>query len=248
MKNLFLSTTFILMSLVVCAQDSVLAVSRNRFAHIDFGVGFLKTDLGSVNTSLTSFGFKPLQEDFITLSVSSGYFVKRFLIRNELTLLLPNSVAQAGDVTTSFGGYNLGVGIGYAIIQNPKFRLYPYVGINAFTTRLRIEDDAPAANMNDVINSPHRTSQLYFSNASLDAGFQLDKVIALKNRKWDCPQNAKFMTIGIRAGYHFGPGPIQGRYNGIRNISDAPTYSMKGPYVKLVIGFGAKQRDLRWRK
>lgn len=111
MKNLFLLTTFILMSLIVCAQDSVLAVSRNRYAHIDFGVGFLKTDLGSVNASLTSFGFKPLQEDFITLSVSSGYFIKRFLIRNEFTLLLPNRFVQPGNMTTTFGGYNLGFGI-----------------------------------------------------------------------------------------------------------------------------------------
>lgn len=248
MKNSICLALLILMSLIVCGQDSVFTISKNRYAHIDFGIGFLRTDLGSVNKSLISFGYKPMREDFATLSISSGYFIKRFLVRNELSLLLPNSMQQPGNVTTTFGGYNLGVGIGYAVIQKPGFRLYPYIGINAFTTRLRIEDNSTVENMNDVINSSHRTSHLYFSNASLDLGIQMDRIIDLKNRKWDCPQNAKFMTIGLRMGYHFGPGPIQGNYNGIQRISDAPTYSMKGPYIKLVVGFGAKQRNLKWKK
>lgn len=55
------------------------------------------------------------------------------------------------------------------------------------------------------------------------------------------------MTVGIRAGYLIGPGTVKGRFNGVV-IEGAPTYSPNGPYIKLVIGFSTKVRELKWKK
>ena len=101
--------------------------------------------------------------------------------------------------------------------------------------------------LNALVNNQQRAFHLAYSNASLDVGVQVDKMISLKNRRWDCPQNAKFMTMGVRAGYMIGPGAVKGRFSG-RVIDGAPSYSPNGPYVKLVIGFSTKMRDLKWRK
>ncbi len=246
-KSLIIITTFLICSSLY-AQDSLITVSENKHVHFDVAVGYLRTDLRSVNKTLTGFGYRPINENFVTLSFSSGYILNRFLIRDELNIMLPNSVNQGNNITTYFKGYSVGFGVGYAVINKPGFRLYPYVNLIAFTNRLQIEDSSPLQNIDDVMTTPHRSSTLYFSNASFDVGFQAEKLISLKSRKWDCPQNRKFMTLGLRAGYAFGPGEVKARYNGIRTIADGPIYSFKGPYVKLVVGLGTTMRDLKWKK
>jgi hypothetical protein len=247
MKKLLSVTCCILLSISLFGQDSVMTVSQNKFVHVDFGVGYLRTDLSSINRSLTDFGYMPINENFVTFSISSGFFINRFLLRNEVSILFPNSMRQYGDVTTTFSGYSLMAGVGYAVIAKPKFRLYPFANAIAYINRLNFEDNATIENMNGVVNTPHHSSTLVFSNASFDVGLQIEKVIDLKHKKWDCPQNGKFTTVGVRFGYMFGPGPVKGRYNGNQTIADAPTYSLNGPYIKVIWGLGTKIRDIKWK-
>ena len=91
-----------------------------------------------------------------------------------------------------------------------------------------------------------RGFHLAYSNAALDVGIQFDKLIPLKNRRWDCPQNTRYLTLGLRAGYIVNPA-VKGRFNG-NIVEGAPTWSPGGPYLKLVIGFSTKMRDLKWKK
>lgn len=113
--------------------------------------------------------------------------------------------------------------------------------------KLLVRERTSVSDLDGLVNNQQRVFHLVYSNASLDIGLQFDKLISLKNRRWDCPQNARFMTIGVRAGYLIGPGKTKGRFNGTA-IADAPTYSPNGPYVKLVIGFSTKMRDLKWSR
>lgn len=248
MKKFLTLFLFTIACISVFAQDSLVAVSENKHVHFDVALGYMKTDLRSINTTLDQFGYRPINENMMTLSFSSGYIINRFLIRNEVNIMLPNSVDQGNNITTYFKGYSVGFGVGYAVIDKPTFRLYPFVNLIAFANRLEIEDSSPINAMNDVMTGPHRSATLYFSNASFDLGLQAERLINLKTRKWDCPQNHRFMTFGIRAGYAFGPGEVKARYNGIKTIADGPNYSVKGPYVKLVMGLGATMRDLKWKK
>jgi hypothetical protein len=55
------------------------------------------------------------------------------------------------------------------------------------------------------------------------------------------------MTIGLRSGYLFSPEGVMGRFNG-KVVEGAPTYAPNGPYLKLVLGFSTKVRDLNWKK
>lgn len=249
MKKIFLLSCLFLIAALAYGQDSVLTVSNNKYFHIDFGVGYMKTDLSSINNSITSLGYKPISENFASISISSAFVINRVMIRNEVSFLMKNTTRQTENLTSSFGVRNIGFGIGYVIIERPNFRLYPFVNLNAFVGRLSFEDNAPVGDMDGLLNTPHYSSRLHFSNASLDFGFQLERLINLKQRKWDCPQNNRFMTIGLRAGYSFCPGKIDGRYNGMNQpIAGVPTFANKGPYLKLVVGFGSKMRDLKWKK
>jgi hypothetical protein len=247
MKKLLSIACCILLYTSLFGQDSVMTVSQNKYVHVDFGLGYLRTDLRSINSSLTGLGYMPMKEDFVTLSFSGGLFINRFLIREEVNFVLPKSIRQHDDITTTFRGNNFMFGVGYAVIDKPTFRLYPFVNLIAYMHHLDFEDNATIENMNGVVNTPHRSSTLYFSNASFDLGLQIEKLIEKKHKKWDCPQNRRFAIVGVRLGYIFGPGPVKGRYNGTQSITDAPTYSLNGPYIKAIWGFGTKMRELKWK-
>jgi hypothetical protein len=229
------------------AQDTVVAVSKNRFANFDFGIGYLHTDLGNVNSFLSSYGYKPITEDFIALSFSPSFSVKRFVFRGEYTFQLGVTRKEADNMTTTFRGRHTTIAVGYVILQKPGFRLYPYAGLGSFTSQLAIREKTTVSNLDDLVNNQQRGFHLFYSNAMIDVGFQMDKMISLKNRRWDCPQSSRFMTIGLRAGYLFGPSNVKGRFNQTV-VEGAPTYSPKGPYFKLIFGFATKMRDLKWRK
>lgn len=239
---------FLLISIIGHGQDSVITVSKNKYVYFDFSAGYLKTDLQSVNASLTGLGYKPLKEDFATFSFSFGFFINRFLIRNEITYIAHNHTAQDNYIDSSIGGLNIGFGIGYALIERPKFKLYPFINLNDYMINLKFEDNSPARDLNDVLGTPHRSSKIFFSNASLDIGIQMEKLVELRNKKWDCPQNTRFLSYGLRIGYNWVPTMVKGSSNGIRRIEDGPSFSPRGPYVKVLVGFGTKMRDLKWKR
>jgi hypothetical protein len=243
-----------LVSLAMCGlfssmsfgQDSSKAVSRNKYIQFDIGLGYLHTNMTSVNATFKNAGLNPMKNDYATLSVSGSYFFNRFLFRTEASLVLPNSVHQGNHLNTEFTGYTIGASVGYAVIQNPRFRLYPYIGITNYNTALKFNDLSPAGSLSDLLNNPRQNTKIKYSNAALDLGAQLERIIALKNNQWDCAQYNKYMTLGLRAGYNWSPNGIKARYNG-EQISGAPEYNFQGPYVKLVVGFGRKVRQLKWQ-
>jgi hypothetical protein len=245
-KTVSLSVCYLLLSSMIHAQDSSMAISKNKYIQVDLGIGYLHTNMGSINTSLKNFGYQPIKDNYTTLSFTSAYFVNRFLFRTEVSVVLPNHVEQPDNIKTSFSGYAISAGIGYAVIQNRHFRLYPYVGINSFSTNLKFTDLSSVDNMNELLNSPLRNAKIHFSNASLDIGAQLERIITLKNNKWDCPQNNKYMTVGTRLGYNWSPGTVKASYNG-NQLNGAPKYNFQGPYIKLVVGMGTKIRELKWK-
>jgi hypothetical protein len=180
------------------------------------------------------------------LSFSPSFSVNRFVFRGEFTWQIPVVREQTENITSSFTGRHVAASIGYVVLQKRGVRIFPYVGINSFASAVAVREKPVINNVDDLVNNEQRAFHLRYSNASLDFGIQIDKMIPLKNRRWDCPQNARFMTIGLRAGYIYGP-EIKGRFNG-RIIEGAPAFSPSGPYVKLVIGFSTKMRDMKWKK
>jgi len=227
-------------------QDSTITVSQNKYVQVDAGIGYLHTNMSSINTWLQQSGLKPMKENYSTLSLSSTYFINRFLFRAEFSLILPNHVEQGVDRNSAFNGYTVSAGIGYALVQRPKFRLYPYIGITDFSTKLQFNDLTPVTDMNELLNTPRKDAAIRFSNAALDVGVQMEKIMALKNSEWDCPQNNKYMTLGVRLGYIWSPGDNKARFNGVQ-LKNAPGYSLEGPYIKLVIGMGTKIRQFKWK-
>lgn len=246
MKSLLTSLIAALIAFSATAQDSLVTISKNRFVNLDFGVGYVHSSLGNINHFLSDHGYKPLSEGSVALSFSPSFTVNRFVFRGEYTWQIPSVREQTEQITSSFGGRHVAASIGYVVLQKRGVRIFPYVGINSFASAVAVRERPTIDNADDLVNNQQQAFHLRYSNASLDFGIQIDKMIPLKNRRWDCPQNARFMTIGLRVGYIYGP-EVKGRFNG-RVIEGAPSFSPGGPYLKLVIGFSTKMRDMRWKK
>ena len=230
------------------AQDStVTTISRNRYVNLDFGVGYLHTDLSSINGFLSTYGYKPVTENLVTLSVAPSFFVHRFVFRGEFTWQFPTVRQQDENFTSAFGGRHVAASVGYVIIDKPGYRIYPYFGISSFSSHLTVREKTAVSNVDDLVNNQQQGFALVYSNAALDVGIQFDKLISLQNGRWDCPQSNRYLTLGLRVGYLYSPENVKGRFNG-QIIEGAPGYAPNGPYVKLVIGFSTKLRDLKWKK
>lgn len=242
----FLSIAALLLSFTSYAQDSTTAVSQNKYFQVDAGVGYLHTNMSSINALLKGSGYKPMRDNYSTLSIAPTFFLNRFMFRGEATLLLPARLDQPGNMRITFGGYNVSASVGYAVIQNQRLRLYPYIGISGFNTVLKFIDQSHVSNIGEVLNNPHKNATIRFSNASLDLGVQLERFFPLKNNQWDSPQYNKYMTLGMRIGYNWSPGRVKARYNGTA-LHDAPEFNFQGPYIKVVVGLGKKMRSLKWR-
>jgi hypothetical protein len=238
---------FMCIAFTSLAQDSVMTtISRNRYANLDFGIGYMHTDLSNINGFLSDYGYKSVSEDIATLSIAPSFFVHRFVFRGEFTWQFPTVRPQPENFTSAFGGRHVAASVGYLLIDKPGFRFYPYVGISSFASHLAVREKTSASTVDDLVNNQQQGFQLVYSNASLDVGFQFDKLIGLQNGRWDCPQSNRYMTLGLRVGYLFGP-TVKGRFNG-EVVEGAPAYSPNGPYIKLVMGFSTKMRDLKWKK
>lgn len=249
-SNLFaILFSMILSPFVMFGQDSTVTIAKNRYFHFDAGLGYMNGNLSSLNNTLSSYGYNRHPENLTNVSISAGLFVKRMLMRVEASWFFARQIDQPdNDLVTSFTGNVAGFGLGYLAIDKPGFRLYPYAGINVVSANFTFHDNAPVSEMDDIVNASRRNAGVSFiGSTSLDMGFQAEKIIRLKTSRWDCPQNPRFMTLGLRAGYYLPLSDVTGKHNGVE-LQGAPSFSLQGPYVKLIVGFGAKVRDLKWKR
>src|SRR5688572_14135208 len=113
MKKFSLAFLFLVLSTILAhSQDSVLTQSRNRYANLDFGIGYLHTDLKSINSFLSTYGYRPVSEDIVTISFSPSFSVNRFVFRGEYTLQLPTTINQSDNSYATFAGRHVSASIG----------------------------------------------------------------------------------------------------------------------------------------
>jgi hypothetical protein len=246
-RIIFLSTVFTMALSGALAQDSLITRSSNQFIHTDFGFGYRRNDLGVLNSALRDVGYKPLNENFSTFSLSVGVSARRFVFQSEASIFYSPDTGIGNDLKATVQGHSFGWAIGYSVIEKPKVRFYPYVGLHSAFSHLKVKDQIPAGGWNDLLNTQQRSFTMDFVSTSLDIGFQLERIIPIVNGRTDCPQNTSFTTIGLRAGYLVGLGKGKGEYND-QQVTGAPSYAVQGPYVTLFIGYGTKLRSMNWKK
>lgn len=231
-------------------QDStrVGSVSR-KFIQFDFQPGYLRGNLSSINNSLSAYGFNPIGGNILTYTVSAKLITRRFVFDFGIPFFrAPDQGHSNGRRTTLSGtGVNFEANMGYVLVEKKGFRLYPYAGLRSNYASLKLTDRSPVTDPRDILNGTRKEGTITFNSGSFNLGIHAERLIPLKNRKIDCPQNTRYLSLGIKAGYLF---PINGgepgEYNG-QELVNAPRFGLKGPYVRFTIGMGVGVRRLSWQ-
>lgn len=245
-------SVFLLLLVPVLAygQDSTgIGVVPRKFFQVDFQPGYLRGDLSSINNSLRAYGYNPMEGNILTYTVSAKYVTNRFVFDFGVPFFqAPDQRHPDNRRTTLTGtGFNFEASLGYVLLEKKGFRLYPYAGLRSSYATLKLMDTSPVNNLGGIVNSTRKEGTITFSGGSFNAGIHLEKLINLKNRKIDCPQNTRYVAVGLKVGYLF---PINGgepgEYNG-QELMNAPRFGLKGPYMQLNIGIGTRIRQLKWQ-
>jgi hypothetical protein len=242
--NTFMKTPLVVLLLLLVpvfahGQDSTgIGVVSKKFFQIDFQPGYLWGDLSSVNNSLREYGYNPMDGNILTYTISAKFITKRFVLDFGIPFFRASdqSIRISAERRFSSTGFNFEANLGYALVEKKGFRLYPYAGLVSSYANLKLVDTSPVNNLGGIVNGTRREGTITFSGGSFNLGIHAEKLIPLKNRKIDCPQNTRYLSLGFKAGYLF---PINGgepgEYNG-QELIDAPRFGLKGPYVRLPLG------------
>jgi hypothetical protein len=245
-------SVFLLLLVPVFAygQDSTgIGVVPRKFFQLDYQPGYLRGDLSSINNSLRAYGYNPMEGNILTYTISAKFITNRFVFDFGIPFFRASDRSHLDNRRTTLTGtgINFDASLGYVLLEKKGFRLYPYVGLRSNYASLKLMDTSPVNNLGDIMNSTRKEGTITFSGGSFNAGIHVEKLIDLKNRKIDCPQNTRYLSVGLKAGYLF---PINGgepgEYNG-QELIDAPRFGLKGPYLRLTIGVGTRIRQLKWQ-
>jgi hypothetical protein len=226
------------------AQDSL---QTKRFAvEGEMSFGYSYNSLSSVNSFLANNGFNPISRSRFTAGVGSVSIINRFVFGASFEFLIPTSESQPGNLKTSLQGFSMAPIFGYYIVQKKRFTIYPYVRLVDNNFSLKIIDGQEVLDANGLINATSRNTSLDYQFFILDVGMSINRNISARNRDWDCPQSNRYWTMGLKAGYSFVSGNDDAKYNS-QVLRKAPALDYRGPYVRLVIGFGNWHRKLKWQ-
>jgi opacity protein-like surface antigen len=244
MKNRLTVFLLFLLASASQAQDSL---QSKRFAlEGEMSFGYSYNSFSSVNSFLAKNGFNTISRSRFTAGVGSVSMINRFVFGAGIEALIPMAESQPGNLKTSLQGFTFAPMFGYCIVQTKHSTIYPYVRLADNILSLKITDGQTAVDASSLINATNRNSSLDYQFFVLDVGMIINRNIPAKNRDWDCPQNNRYWTIGLKAGYSFMPGGGEVKYNS-QVLRGAPTLDYQGPYVRLSIGFGTRHRKLNWQ-
>ena len=250
MKTPLSFLVLLLAPVLAYGQDSTrVGVVSTKVFQVDFQPGFLRGDLSSINNSLSAFGYNPMGGNMLTYTISAKFITNRFVFDFGIPFFRAPDQSHPDQrrTTLSGAGVNFEASLGYVLVEKKGFRLYPFAGVRSNYARLRLMDTSPVNTLGGIMNSTRKEGAITFNSGSFNVGIHAEKLIPLKNRKIDCPQNTRYLSLGFKAGYLF---PINGgepgEYNG-QELIDAPRFGLKGPYVRLTVGFGTGIRQLKWQ-
>jgi hypothetical protein len=122
--------------------------------------------------------------------------------------------------------------VGAVVVRNPRFRVFPMIGIGGGGMQLRITE-SPAPSFDQIIADPARESLLDIGGFMLQAVLGVDYLLKLGEDKYGYGG----LIFGIRAGYtqsFFTSGWEMGDID----IYGGPDTGISGFYIRFTVGGG----------
>ncbi|MBF2054617.1 MAG: hypothetical protein IGS03_14320 [Candidatus Sericytochromatia bacterium] len=216
------------------AQSAPIDLEAFKGAKIFYRPGFAFLGTGELNQSLEYAGFSPYSPTFISHSGSAHLLLDQILIGASGTGLSGfRSAASSGQTVSVNGGYGV-FQLGYQIVKENGFSLYPILGIGSGSTQ--ISSSEPLNGLFGLTGSQN-VYQMQSSQVVLDLGLGADYLVNFSaHPDWDAG-----LLVGLRLGYLLVPSPPQWQ-SGPRLLSgNLPGLNNQGFYVNLSLGLGAQR-------
>lgn len=231
-------TTFLALSLPTTALAQQLPpwdLEAFKGAKVFYRPGFSFLGTGDLNQTLEYEGFSPYSPTFISHSGSAHLLLDQILIGASGTGLSGfRSAATTGQTLSVSGGYGL-FQLGYQIIKEEGFSLYPMLGIGSGSTQ--ISSSEPLNPLFGLTGSQD-VYQMQSSQVILDLGLGADYLVNFSaHPAWDAG-----LLVGLRLGYLLVPSPPQWQTGPRLLGGNLPGLNNQGFYINLSLGLGA-QRD-----
>lgn len=146
-----------------------------------------------------------------------------------------------GFRSSTAGGDSLGVSsgfglfqLGYVILREQRFSLYPILGIGSGSTR--ITSSAPL-NKVFAFTSSSDLFDMQSSQVVLDLGLGADYLLDFNGD----PNHASGLVVGLKLGYVFIPSPPQWESAGRPVGGAVPNLNAQGPYLSISLGIGTER-------
>jgi len=175
---------------------------------------------------------------------AGGLFCSRRLVVGiEGFGLLSPQRAGGGYRTSLSGAYGI-FQLGYALINDERFTLYPLLGFGGGALTWKMQRDVVPSSFEDVIERPEMGASLLNASFILQAALGADYWLRLAQGEG----GASCLVIGLRLGYAYSPFGHNWELQMSEQASElagAPTLGITGPFLRLVAGWGRLGRDLR---
>jgi len=194
-------------------------------------------DIKTLNSRLESKGYSKFSDNFISFGGGCSQRISnRVIIGGEIHILIgeENEAAIASgnyrtSLTAAYGFFNLG----YLVHSKGSLNVYPLLGVGGGGMWLKIGPHV----FDEILENPKRSTELtsaaFLLNLALGTEYQL--------KLWEDEKGEGGLVLGLRFGYTFAPFKGEWTMDGI-DVSGGPKIGITGPYIRLLIGFGGRQK------
>lgn len=217
----------------VQAQDADETPPSNTSSVEEQGAGFFAigaqfTDLGPLNSRLSSAGYPTFSSEMVTLG-GGGYGVvgDRLMLGGEGHGLITADGTYQGRTVTVGGGHGLFT-LGYLFRPTSNLRVYPQAGFGGGGLRLEIESQGDADEFDDILQNPNRSASVGRASLLVSLGGGIEY-------RFREPSEGGGVHLGLRAGYMISP--LNSDWQLDENaLGGGPDATMQGPFFRLIIG------------
>ena len=203
-------------------------------------VGALRSDWGDVATTFNAVGYNAPATTNVAVGFG-GYGVRRrFIIGGEGNAYTGQSVSSSGGREVRAVGGGAFFNLGYALLERPKVRAYPFVGVGGLMTTFRVDQASgtglgPQNNspgFGQVLQSPGRRSVMSAGGLGLEFGAGVDFVPFMRHTS----KGMYGLLLGVRAGYQYVPVRSDWKLYNEVTLTGGPDNIANGFFVRFSIG------------
>jgi hypothetical protein len=217
-------------SFVMATAQEEKRVNKNLyggFGHFTF-IG-QSVNINGLNTLLSEKNYGNINPNQVSWGGGGNFVIKNFVIGGEGAGFFSSNSSNTSNSLNFSGGSGL-FNLGYAFAVGKHSLIYPLVGIGGGGYSIVFSQKNTSTDFNNQISVPNGQVNMQSGGILLNA--------QLAYQRFFCGPEREGFLIGIKAGYHYSPGPWKFTVN--RNsVTNAPGINMNGPYVSIILGGGS---------